>query len=78
MVKDINPKDMAQIEKDLWAENKAALQKEPVTLQGGAGHGSEFMVPNGVSELSVETAFGVHWYIRNPEESTQFIPRLEL
>jgi hypothetical protein len=78
MTTEINPEEIEQIEAQLWAENKLALTKQEVTLFGGPGHGSVFNVPNGVTELSVETAFGPSWYRRDPENEAQFIPRLDV
>ena len=78
MTQEVDPEQMAAIEAKLWEENKIALTKQTITLVGGAGHGSTFDVPNGVTELAVETAFGAHWYVRNPKNELEFIPRLDI
>lgn len=73
----IDPLDAAYKAEEarLRAENEQALSKSEITFLGGPADGESMDIPNGVTELEVESVFGAVVYIRDPESPELFVPR---
>jgi hypothetical protein len=69
-----NMKEIAAKQRELFAENKFARQKSTITFLGGHVDGERMKIPNGVNEMTVESAFGPVRYVRSEINSQQFIP----
>lgn len=69
----MNNQDPAEIQRNMFRENRHAKQKSKITFYGGPADGEVFDIPNGVNELMVDTPFGKVRYIRSLEKSNQFI-----
>lgn len=66
---------IAEKRRQMFAENEHALKKATITFLGGPVDGETFDIPNGVSELAVETAFGPVVYERDTTSTLTFRPR---
>lgn len=66
--------DEAQdIQRNLFEENRKSRAKASVVFEGGHADGTVMKIPNGVTELFVETSFGKIRYVRDQSRSHIFV-----
>jgi len=67
-------KELANKQRELFAENRHARTKSTIVFLGGHVDGERMSIPNGVDEMTVESAFGPVKYVRSTTNPQQFIP----
>ena len=74
MVENVDPEELAAIQRNLFEENKKDLERSKILFYGGPVDGETVIVPNGDDTMKVDTAFGSITYSRDPLRNNVFIP----